>query len=899
GVIGVDQADGELYVYDLGHGVIDQFTLDGEGGAECPQYSYARQMPPPGSDKNPLLSPRRVNIAVDGPCRTGTELSESCNLGEYKSPNEGEVYITVGHNASDSHLYAFKPRVGGPPEVLGQRASEITETEAVLGAEINPGALQTNYYFEYTTQADFEEHGYANAIRVPDPAASAGNGGAFVSVPVPVTGLEPGVTYRFRLVASNCEDEEADPELCLTVGEGVQGGQGSDASFSTYPASASVSGCPNEAMRTGRSNALPDCRAYELITPPDTGGHSPTMSMVGDELSYSGFPTTMVSPDGESVVFGSRSGALPGLGGGGFQDTYTARRDEASGWQSRFTGLSNIQAEKPRLGAISPDHGYAFWYVFPGDRGILVDGGGGARYLRLPPGTQSTPSCTVPDEPEGRLEWIACGDLGFHRGSNPTRGLWISPGADHVIFETEERLQNCAPPTGTNAIYDRRPGGDTRCVSLLPGEQTPEAGATYRGTSADGSAVAFTINGVLYVRLGDAETVEVADGNPIFGGIAGDGSRVFYVKDGDAFAFDTASQVATKVGSGGETTLAYVSADGSHAFFVSPKQLDGTQGEAGKDNLYAWDGSATHFVAVLDPLDLSGEGVFGQGLGRWLSHALASFPDPAFGPARVSARATPDGSVFVFESQAALAGHEGNGQRQIYRYEEGAPAGERLRCLSCNPTGTPAGSAAQLESLPATDAFISLPPVNSLTQIANVTADGEKVFFQSAERLVSADIDGRQDVYEWQAQGSPGCDREAGCLGLISSGRSAGDDYLYAMTPDGSDVLFLSGDTLVPQDPDGLASIYDAREGGGFPPPPTLRPSCLGDACQPNAISPDDVMPATSTEKPANPRRKGNRTCSKGKRKVHRAGKARCTRRHGKRAQRHKHRRHSSREALR
>lgn len=863
GAITVDQADGELFVYDLGHGVIDRFELDGEGWEECPQYSYAGKTPPPTNDEHPLFEYRWVNIAIDGPCRTGAELSESCDLAEYKSPNQGELYVTVGNKPTNSHLHAFKVRKGGPPEVRAQTAGGITESEAVLEAEVNPNARQTSYRFEYTTEADFEQHGYANAIATP--AADAGNGGAFLAVTAPLTGLEPGVAYRYRLVADNCADPEAEPGLCLSEGEGVPGGEGLDASFSTYPEPA------------------PSSRAYELVTPPDTGGHSLTLSMVGDEFSFSGFPTTAISPDGESVAFGSRLGSLPGIGGGGFQDTYEARRDDASGWRSAFTGLSAAQAEGPRLGGISPEHRYAFWYVFPGDRGTLVDGGAGARFLRVPAATASSPNCAVPGEPEGRLEWIACGELGFDRGANPTRGMLISHGGGHVVFETPTRLQDCAPPTGTMAIYDRSPGGETRCVSLLPGELTPDVGAHYRGTSADGSAVAFSIAETLYVRLGDSETVEVAAGNPAFGGISADGSRLFYVKGGDAFAFDTGTEETVKVGGGGESTLSYISADGSHAFFVSPKQLDGAEGQAGKDNLYAWDGAAVDFVATLDPLDVSGEGIFGPGLGKWLGEALNPDGASGHGPANVSARATPDGTVFVFESRADLGGYESNGRRQVYHYEESAPAGERLLCLSCNPTGLPTAAAGQLQSLPATDAFSAFPPLSGQIQIANVTVDGERVFFQSAEALVSADVDGRQDVYEWRAPASGGCTRPPGCLALISSGRSASEDYLYAMTPDGSDVLFLSGDTLVPQDPDGTPSLYDAREGGGFPAPAPPPGECLGEACQPAVSAPDAAAPASrSFQGPGNPSAKRParaRRCQKGKRRVRRAGKARCVKR--------------------
>ena len=187
--------------------------------------------------------------------------------------------------------------------------------------------------------------------------------------------------------------------------------------------------------------------------------------------------------------------------------------------------------------------------------------------------------------------------------------------------------------------------------------------------------------------------------------------------------------------------------------------------------------------------------------------------------------------------------------------------------------------------------FVQQPPVNALSQIANVTEDGGKAFFQTADPLVLGDTDDKVDVYEWEAEGKGGCELAAGCVHLISGGHSAGNDYLYAMTPDGSDVFFESGDTLLRQDPDATPSIYDAREGGGFPQPPPPPAECLGEACQPSVTAPSDPTPAIfDFGGPAiNPR---PAPCRKGKHAVRRHGKRRCVgghRRHHK--AHHKHRR--------
>jgi hypothetical protein len=92
----------------------------------------------------------------------------------------------------------------------------------------------------------------------------------------------------------------------------------------------------------------------------------------------------------------------------------------------------------------------------------------------------------------------------------------------------------------------------------------------------------------------------------------------------------------------------------------------------------------------------------------------------------------------------------------------------------------------------------------------------------------------------------------AGCLGLISSGRSSdGASFMDAST-DGADALFLTGESLVPADP-GSVDVYDAREGGGFAVPPTPIP-CEGDACQPLPSPPKDPTPGTLVSASPNPK---------------------------------------------
>jgi hypothetical protein len=884
--VAVDQSNGDFYVSDeIVNKAIYRFNSDCEYVDELPSS--------PPEYENPDLRP---GLAADAPCIG--EGGAPCDLGGYHSPNDGYVFVGSGQSALKSHLFAFKPKLSAPPEIEGQEATAITADEAVVRAQLNPGDLDTHYHFEYISQADYEAdlgtYG-AGAISVPVPDGEVKESASFVEVYTAVAGLEPGTSYRFRLVAENEEG--------ITKGENAPGAEGEDATFTTLPLEAS---------------GLPDGRGYELVTPPDTGGYVPTMNELGftPYPEFGPFPTDFVASDGESVLFGIEGGSIPGLSGSGFHDTYEARREPDGRWHSEFSGVAGTEARHPTPNGFSADHGSSFWALE--ETSNEVDG----EYIhRL--GGALDPACAL--GPESDLELIGCGSLGVDAR---VHGGWISPHAEHVIFSTgetknvvAERLEPEAPGAGTAAVYDRTPDGVTHVVSLKPGDVPFEDGedASFEGASADGTAVAFKVEGTLYVRLDNAETSEVAAGSPLFGGFSSHGDRIVYLEpnaaepllpgtekagqipQGDLFLCEVRqgpcvgpqqSQEPIAIGAGDKSVLVNVSADGSHVYFVSPAVLDGAEeGVLGASNLYVWDraSEAIGLVATVSTADVVGRpGLVTEqavgGLGLWIPSAVNPDHQPTLGPGADPSRSTPDGSAFVFESRADLTDYESNEHSEIYRYDSGG--GGELGCLSCNPTGRAASQDAQLQS-DTPHQFISLPPVNALASIANVTSDGRRVFFQSSEQLVLSDVDGKTDVYVWEEQGEGGCVVQGGCVHLISSGQSATDDYLYAMTPDGSDVFFETGDLLVAEDKDSTPSVYDARIGGGAPAPEQQASECLGEACQPSVPAPVPITPGSASFE--GPRNRSGRQCPKGRHLVRRHGKKRCVKPH-------RHRRHSRRK---
>src|SRR5262249_34342929 len=75
-------------------------------------------------------------------------------------------------------------------------------------------------------------------------------------------------------------------------------------------------------------------------------------------------------------------------------------------------------------------------------------------------------------------------------------------------------------------------------------------------------------------------------------------------------------------------------------------------------------------------------------------------------------------------------------------------------------------------------------------------------------------------------------ERSNGTVSLISRGHGTRASGLSGVTPNGSDVLSQTTESLVPQDTDGGApDVYDARVGGGFPAPAGPIPPCDDSGC--------------------------------------------------------------------
>lgn len=95
------------------------------------------------------------------------------------------------------------------PAIVSDGVSGVTQTAAVLSAQLNPNRSSTTYHFEYGPAPS-----YGSSTRE---STSLGADGVIHGASVQLSGLQPGTTYHFRVVATNAVGKTADGDQVFTT----------------------------------------------------------------------------------------------------------------------------------------------------------------------------------------------------------------------------------------------------------------------------------------------------------------------------------------------------------------------------------------------------------------------------------------------------------------------------------------------------------------------------------------------------------------------------------------------------------------------------------------------------------------------------------------------------------
>jgi hypothetical protein len=780
---------------------------------------------------------------------------------------------------------AFK--LQSPPVISEEWAQDVVRTEATLKAKINPEGFATTYRFEYGTTA-----AYGNSTTL----SGVGSDKAEHIVSVFLEGLLPGTTYHYRAVATN------------SIGTA----EGPDHTFATYAPFSPDTSCPNQVFRTGPAAALPDCRGYEMVSPLDkNGGDISTGSSVGGATRTA---YTQSSSDGEKITYS----ALTSFGdqpSAKYSNQYIASRG-SGGWSTH--GINAPQSVTIFDPIFSPFVEFTPYYqAFTDD----LSSGWVKDYDKQPlspEGQANYMNFYRRDNTNGSFEALTVNEPSvafnniFGEVTESAEMQGISRDGSHAVFAARAAMTPDAAPGTNRQVYDYS-GGKLHLVSVLPGGEAASdesniglyqadslfglwfSSAFHNAVSADGSRIFWSSGhtggnnppGIkIYVRIDGERTVPVSSGNAQWWTATSDGSKALFSEGGflDGHAtldeFDVDSETTTEV-AGGVYGVAGASEDLSHIYFASSEVLD-AGATAGQPNLYLRHGNTTSFIATLANYDGATQGDLG-----------VVNPEPGHHASRV----TPDGRHIAFQSTASLTGYDnadannGKASTEVYVYDADS---DQLTCASCNPSGArpvgkPLPAAFTVDNEPTKQwaaAWLTTEEAN-LYSSNPLSDDGNHLFFNSFDALVPEDGNSAQDVYEWEAQGTGGCEKAAGCISLISTGLSPEKSEFLDADPSGKNVFFETESSIDPEDP-GLIDIYDAREGGGFP---YVAPSvpCVGDACQNVPAPPNDATPSSASFRGAgNPKPAKARKCRARKRKAAKSSSQRAKPKAAKRCRRAK-----------
>jgi hypothetical protein len=704
-----------------------------------------------------------------------------------------------------------------------------------------------------------------------------------ITVEARLAGLTPDATYHALLVITYDAGTKAD---------------GGDHEF--IPTLNPPQNCPNEQLRKENSSlALPECRAYEMVSPPNKSGSPANL------FDY--------TEDGSSVAYSSTAGNIANSGAGfAFGNNTYATNRTAAGWEtipdlngptgSIYSGPGGLYDVKEFSGHVhSADLRSSLWFATPnGQPGTaewspILRNPAGAFVLigAVLDGASVFPQAAFAGA-SNDLSHVVYNGRDDNGGSAP--GSAFGPGVYQFVGtgnDLPERLDvdnsgnaisACQTGKGNRAAFGNAVSSDGRVVFLTTEcdrELWARVGATtsYKVSASQCARSAVDPGGACNgpAEVGGCVITEPVQGgivrtgcrDPHFQDAAKDGSRVFFTttqqlvdddadESNDLYACDIPASTPAPAGaanpcsplrlvSAGDSTgakvesVTRVSDDGSTAYFVAQgvlaanKDALGEKAVAGDHNLYAWRTDAAH---------PAGQTTF-----------VARFDTNDVGGTLGNAQTTSDGQYLVFTTTSQLVATDTDSARDVYRYDADT---EEMTRVSTNVFGV-AGNADGLNAR----VFTEVGAFPNHHSHAAVSDDGSAVVFVTSESLSPLDGNGQPDVYLWKAARVSLI--STGAVGTESRGSVGSSGVVAAIDGSGKNIYFNTVHQLTPSDGDDVADVYDARIGGGFSFAQNL---CSGETCQPERTQPLVQKPLGSEKTgPANP--KQPKPCPKGKARKH------------------------------
>lgn len=645
-------------------------------------------------------------------------------------------------------------------------------------------------------------------------------------------------------------------------------------------AAAPLAPCPNEALRTGASAGLPDCRAYELVSPKDKGGF--------DAASRAAALPAQAEPDGEAIAYLDRA-AFPGSAGSTPEfDAHLSTRGE-DGWTT-----TELTPPKTNPG---PPGAYTLEYAFaedlgssivdsplqelasgatPGMYNLFLRSGSGEYSLvdTLPPLVAPPGSCSANLEPD----CYQFTDVNVFAGA--------SRDFQYILFESTAQYEAGAPEPPS--LYESSLEDGQRMVRLvgyLPNGEAATGGSTAGGglstvvgsyvedgrvanaISADGSHVVFeaAANGgeayeagqvgltEVYDRVNHEDTVELSapsegatpsdrTAQPArFWAASSDGSRVFFTSEAeltsesntgedkgeDLYEYDLEAQsgeaalrdlsVDRSEAAGARVLgVAGASEDGEYVYFVAEGVL-AAGAQAGKPNLYlVRRGQAPLLVATLSPKDARDWTSTPAAEGEPEEGEPEEEPHPV-GP--LESYVAPNGQHFAFMSLAPLTTANYGADYNNRDRATGEPDAEVYEFIAPG-----AGAGTGVLDCASCGASEGAPSGEALLGgVAETGSSGTS--FRQARALsedggrlffTAPDASGGRGVYEYEHNGEGSCTLVQGCTFALSEPPDGTQDHFLDASTNGDDVFFTTASQLVPGDDDELEDVYDARVDGGF-----------------------------------------------------------------------------------